>query len=105
MGLLRLLPCFFGAAAGGVGVVEIDFALGDARFKLVELGVEDADLAEITAFEGFELGAELGELGLAFGERAADGGELLALVEKSEIVRGGLEDDFGWHAAYRVVLV
>ena len=101
MGLLRLAAGLLGADAGGVGVVEVDFALGDAGFDVVELGVEDADLAEVTAFEGLELGAELGELGFALGERGADGGELLALVEEGEVVRGLLEDDFGWHADSR----
>src|SRR5271156_4595416 len=98
MGLLRALAGLLGAAAGGVGVVEVDLALGDARFEVVERGVEDADLAEGTAFEALELGADLGKLGLALGERDADGSKLLALVEESGGVRGLLEDDFGWHA-------
>jgi hypothetical protein len=41
----------------------------------------------------------LGKLGFAFREPRANGGKLLALVEQVEIVRGLLEDDFGWHAA------
>jgi hypothetical protein len=101
MGLLRLLAGFLGSAAGGVGVVEVDFALGDARFDVVELGVEDADLAEVTAFEGLELGVNLGKLRFALGERDANCGKLLALVEEGGGVRGWLEDDFGWHAASR----
>jgi hypothetical protein len=98
VGFPRSLAAFLGPAAGGVRVIEIDFALGDARFDVVEVGVEHADLTEVTAFEGFELGAELGKLGFALSERDANGGELLALVEDSDSVRGLLEDDFGWHA-------
>jgi hypothetical protein len=101
MGLLRLLAGFLGSAAGGVGVVEVDFALGDARFDVVKLSVENADLAEITAFEGLELGADLGKLRFTLGEFAANGGKVLALVEESDVVRGWLEDDCGWHAASR----
>jgi len=99
VGFLRALAGFVGSAAGGVGVVEVDFALGDARFEVVEFGVEDADLAEVTPFEGPELGADLGKLRFALGERGADGGKLLAPVEEGGGVRGLLEDDFGWHAA------
>jgi hypothetical protein len=40
----------------------------------------------------------LGELRFAFSQPCANGGELLPLVEQVEIVRGLLEDDFGWHA-------
>src|SRR5271168_702450 len=39
MGLLRALAGLLGSAAGGVGVVEVDFALGDARFEVVERGI------------------------------------------------------------------
>ncbi len=101
VGLLCALPGLFRPAAGGVGVVEVDFALGDARFEVVELGVEDANLTDVTAFEGLELGADLGEFGFALGKRGADDGKLLALVEERVVVRGSLEDDFGWHAASR----
>jgi hypothetical protein len=101
VGLLRTLAGLLGAAAGRFGVIEVDFALGDARFKFVELGVKDADLADVTAFECLELGAELGKLRFALGERGADGGKLLALVEKGGGVRGLVEDDFGWHADSR----
>ena len=99
--LLRTLTSLLSAAAGGVGVVESHFALGDARFKLIKFSVEDADLAKITAFKGLELGAELGKLRFALGKRGADSGKLLAFVEESGGVRGLLEDDFGWHAASR----
>jgi hypothetical protein len=34
MGLLRALAGILSPAAGGVGVVEVDFALGDARFEI-----------------------------------------------------------------------
>jgi hypothetical protein len=95
----RAMASLLGAAASGVGVVEVNFALGDACFQLVELSVEDADLAEVTAFEGLELGADLGKLRFALCERGANGGKLLALVEQGVVVRGLLEDDFGWHSA------
>jgi hypothetical protein len=99
MGFLRTLTGFLGSAAGGIGAVEVDFAPGDARFEVVEFGVEDADLTKVTAFEGLELGADLGKLRFTLGEHIADGGKLLALVEESGGVRDSLEDDFGWHAA------
>jgi hypothetical protein len=101
VGFLRALTGFFGSAPGGVGVVEIDFALGDARFKVVEFGVEDADLAEVSTFEGLELRSDLGKLGFALGEHRTDAGKLLAFVEEDGVVRGLLENDFGWHAASR----
>ena len=71
---------FIGSVTGGVGVVEVDFALGDAGFEVVELGVEDADLTEVTAFEGLELGADLGKLGFALGERGEDARWRVSLV-------------------------
>jgi hypothetical protein len=95
MGLLCAQAGFRGPAASGVGVVEVDFAFGDARFEIVELGVKHADLAEITPFKGLELGAELGKLRFAFRKRRANRSKLLALVEQVEVVRGSLEDDFG----------
>jgi hypothetical protein len=97
--LLRALTRLFGMATGGVGVVEVDFPLGDARFQIVKLSIENADLPKITAFEGFQLGADLGKLGFALGEHSANGDKLLALVEERGGVRGLLENDFGWHAA------
>jgi hypothetical protein len=101
MGFLCTPTGFLGPTAGRVGVVEIDFALGDARFEVVEFGVEDADLPKVTTFEGLELSADLSKLRFALGKRGADGGKLLALVEESGGVRGLLEDNFGWHAASR----
>ena len=50
--LLRLPAGLLRAAAGGVGIVEIHLAFGDTRFDVVELGVKDANLPEVTAFEG-----------------------------------------------------
>jgi hypothetical protein len=53
-GIVRFLGALaglLGSATGGVGVVEIDFALGDTRFEVVEFSVEDADLAEVATFE------------------------------------------------------
>lgn len=97
--LLCLLAGLFGAAASRVGVIERDLALGDAGFEFIKLSVEDTDLAEITALEGFELSAKLGKLGFSLGERRANSGELLALIEEGGGVRSLLEDDFSWHAA------
>ena len=99
MSLLRALASIFSPTACGVGVVEVDFALSDARFEIVELSVEHPDLAKVTPFKGLELGAELGKLRFAFRQLRANGGKLLPLVEQVEIVRSLLEDDFGWHAA------
>ena len=103
MSLLRLPAGFFGPAASGVGVVEINFTLGDVRFDVVELGVQDADLTEVTAFERLELGAELGEAPISrSASRVRTAASCSAPVfEEGEIVRGLLEDDFGWHAASR----
>ncbi len=101
MSLLRALAAFLSAAAGGVGAVEVDFAFGDARFEIVELSVEYANLAKVTAFEGLELSADLGKLRFALGKRGANGGKLLALIEEGCVVRGLLENDFGWHSASR----
>jgi hypothetical protein len=101
MCLLRSLAGILSSAAGGVGVVEVDFTLGDACFHVIEFCVEDADLAEVTPFKGLELGAELGKFRFAFREPRANGSKLLALVEEVDIVRGLLKDDFGWHMASR----
>ncbi|WP_433983956.1 hypothetical protein RBB78_00665 [Tunturiibacter empetritectus] len=101
VGLLRALAGLLGSATGGVGVVEIDLALGDARFEVVEFGVENADLAEVTTFKGLELGSDLSKLGFALGKHRADSSKLLALVEERGVVRSLLEDDFGWHTASR----
>jgi len=98
MGLLCALAGILSSAAGSVGVIEINFALGDARFEFVELSVKDANLAEVTPFKGFKLGAELGKLRFALRQPRANRSELLALVEEIDTVRGLLEDDFGWHA-------
>ena len=62
MAFLRALTGLLRALTGGVRVVKVDFTLDDACFELIELGVEDANLAEVAAFEGLELGTELGEL-------------------------------------------
>ena len=100
MSLLRALAGILGSAARGVGVVEVNFTLGNARFEFVELSVKHADLAEITPFKGPELGAELGKLRFALRKSRANCNKLLALVEEVDIVRGLLKDDFGWHAVF-----
>jgi len=99
VGLLRALAGLLCSAPGGVGVVEVDFALSDACFEIVEFCVKDADLPKVTAFKSFELGSDLGKLGFALGEHRSDAGKLLALVEERVVVRSLLEDDFGWHSA------
>jgi hypothetical protein len=60
MGFMSAATGFVGAMAGGFGVVEADFMLGDAGFEFVEFSVEDTNLAKISAFEGFEFDAEIG---------------------------------------------
>jgi hypothetical protein len=95
VGFPRALAGLFGSAPGRVGVVEIDFALGDACFQVVEFGVEDADLAEVSTFEGLELRSDLGKLRFALGEHRTDAGKFLAFVEEDGVVRGLLENDFG----------
>lgn len=88
----------FGALAGVGGVVEIDLALGDAGLQVVELGVEDADVAEVAALKGSKLCAELGEVGFAVGEGGSKAGEVRALPGEGEVGRALLEDEVGWHA-------
>ncbi len=100
VGFLRALAGLLRPAAGGVGVVEVDFALSDSRFEIVELRVEDTDLAEVAGFKGFELGAPVAECGCALGEGAANSGKLLTPREESGGVRVLLEDDFVWHAEF-----
>jgi hypothetical protein len=99
VGFLSALAGLLGSPAGGLGVVQVDFARGNARFEVVELGIEDADLAEVTAFEGLQLGAEVGKFRFALGEHRADGSKLLTLIEEGCVVRGLLEDNFSWHTA------
>jgi hypothetical protein len=99
MGLLRPLAGLLGAAACGVGVVEVYLTLRDPSLKRIQLSVENADLTEITAFKGLELEANLGKLGFALGKLRPNGSKLLALVEQRNGVRALLENDFGWHAA------
>lgn len=52
MAFLRAPAGFLGAAACGVGVIQIHLALDNACFDLIELGIKNADLAKVTAFEG-----------------------------------------------------
>ena len=66
---------------------------GDAVFPLVELDVEDADLADVAALEAVELGAKVVEVGFAGGERGAEGGELSAAAEEFGVFRFGLAGD------------
>ena len=90
--LLRALASLLGAATSGVGVVEIDLAFSDPRFDLVQLGVEDADLAKVAALEGLELGANLRQLRFSLSQLGTNGGKLLALGEERSGVRGLLDD-------------
>jgi hypothetical protein len=99
MGLLRALAGLLGTAARRVRVVQVDLALSNTSFQVIELGIQDANLAKITAFKSLKLSADLRKLRLALSERRANGGKSLALVEQRSVVRGLLEDDFGWHAA------
>jgi hypothetical protein len=101
MGLLRALARLRSPLPGGVGVVEVDFAFGDARLQIIELGIKNANLAEITALEGFELRADLGQLRFMLGQFGANGGKSLALIQQGDIVRTLLKNDLGWHAAFR----
>ena len=98
VGFLGALAGLLRAASGRVGVVEVDFALGDAGFEVVERDVKKTDLGEVAGFEGFELGAYLGEVRFALGEGGPESGESLPLLEEAGGVWGWLEDDFGWHA-------
>ena len=66
---------------------------GDAVFPVVELDVEDADLADVAAFEAVELGAEVIECGLADGQRGAKNCELGAAAEELGFFRPGLAED------------
>jgi hypothetical protein len=101
MGLLRALTGFFGSAASGVGVIEIDFALGNACFDIVELRVENPNLAKVAAFKRLELNANFGKLRFTLRQRGADRGKLLALVKQAVSVATLLENDFAWHMPSR----
>jgi hypothetical protein len=90
----------FGGDGFGLGWV-VEF--GDAVFPLVELEVEDADLADVAAFEAVELGAEVIEFGFADGQRGAKNGEFGAAAVELGFFRPGLAEDrggleaLGWH--------
>jgi hypothetical protein len=74
-----------GGGGGGGGAVE----LGDAVVPLVELDIEDADLANVAGLEAVELSAEAGKGGFVRGEGGAEGVELGAAVGKLGLFRGG----------------
>ncbi len=110
LGFMRFAVCgfvsFCGSLAGflgtlprRVGVVEIHLALGDAGFEVVEIGVQDADLPQIAAFEALQLDAQMRQLGFAIGKRRPDSGQLLASVKKLSFSRRLLQDDFAWHGS------
>jgi hypothetical protein len=101
MGLLRALASLLGPAACRVGVIKVDLALCNARLQLIKLRIQHADLPKVTAFKSLQLRTNLRKLRFALGKRRANGGKLLALVEQSGLVRALLEDNFGWHAAFR----
>jgi hypothetical protein len=85
-----------GFAEEAFGVVDGlggNFELGDAGVPVVELDVEDADLADVAGLEAVELGAEGGEGGLAVSEGAAEGGEFGASVGELGVFRGGAAED------------
>jgi hypothetical protein len=90
-----------GFAEGGAGVVSLfegfarDAEFGEALFPLVELLVEDADLADVAGLEAEELVAEMGEVGLALGEDRAECGEVSAAVSEFEFFRGDVAEDGG----------
>jgi hypothetical protein len=69
--------------------------LGDAVFPLVELKVEDADLADVAAFEAVHLGAEMVEFGFADGQRGAEGCEFGATPKELGFFRFRLARDRG----------
>ena len=50
LGLLRALASLRSPAPCRVGVVEVDLPLRDARLQVVELGIQNADLAQVTPF-------------------------------------------------------
>jgi hypothetical protein len=101
---LRSRAAGFGFRIGGrVGFGFEDLGLrlgwvvefGDAVFPFVELDVEDADLADVTAFEAVQLGAQVVEVSFAAGERAAEDGELGAEAKELGVFRSGLAGDRG----------
>jgi hypothetical protein len=81
MGFLCPLAGFIGSMPGRVGVIEINFTLGNAGFDVVKLGVENTNLAEIAVFEGLELCAQLSQVGFTFSELRTNASKLLAFVE------------------------
>src|SRR5262249_43812416 len=102
MGFLRPFTCFIGPMTSSVGVVEVDLALCNAGFDVVQFSVENTYLAEVAVFEDLELGAQLGHLSFTISKLGTNDSEFLALVDESYIVRSLLEDDFRWHMVSRV---
>ena len=68
---------------------------GDAVFPVIELNVEDTNLADVAAFEAVELGAEVVQVGLAGGESGAKAGELGAAAEEFGVFWFRLAGDRG----------
>jgi hypothetical protein len=89
----------FRSLAGPVGVVKSGFALGNARFQVIEFGVQLADLTEVTALKRSEQSAELCQFRLPLSKERACCRQLPAPFMQA-VVRGGVDREsvweFGW---------
>lgn len=103
-----------GFAEGGAGTVALfeglagDAEFGEALLPLVELAVEDADLADVAGLKAEELVAKVCQVELTRGEGLAEGCELAAAVSEFELFRGNVAEDGGGHngeKAFRISLM
>jgi hypothetical protein len=83
----------FDSGEEGFGEFEGAVEFGDAAVPVVKLDVEDADLADVAALKAVQARAELGEGGLALGERGAEGGEGELRAGERGFFRGGEAED------------
>jgi len=104
MRLICACARFLCTLASAIGAVKVCFALGNARFQVIEFGVELADLAEVTALERSEQRAELCQFRLALGKEGARRRQLPAPFMQA-VVCGGLENEFGWDLGWQAVFL
>ena len=100
---LRLLSRLLCSTPGGIRIIEIDLTLSDACFQLVELCIENSNHSQIAAFKRLELHANFGKFRFTLRQRSTHSRQLLAFVEQCIVVRGSLENNFGWHCGQLLV--
>ena len=95
--LLRLPAALLGPPASYVRVIQRNLSLGDPRLKIVELRIENANLAKIMPLKCRKLGPHLRQLRFTLCKRRANSRKPLALGRKNGGVRGWLKYDLGGH--------